>query len=168
MFFGMSGVELFIILIFAFMIFGPDKLPALAKTAGKALAKFRSAQDEMNKVIKNEVFDPTAENPFKNPLDAADKAAKKAKEEKAKAEEKMESFAERKARYDRERAAKKAAEAQAAKPKVSAADLYGTNPTAKKKPAEEVAPKEEPAAKPALVTNDVVNAPIDASDEKGE
>ena len=35
---------------------GPDKLPAMAKTLGKAIGKFRNAQEEMNKVIKNEVY----------------------------------------------------------------------------------------------------------------
>ena len=43
-----------IILLFGFLIFGPDKLPAIAKTVGKAISKFRSAQDEMNKVVKTE------------------------------------------------------------------------------------------------------------------
>ena len=52
--FGIGGFELFLILLFGFLIFGPDKLPAMAKTLGKAIAKFRSAQDEMNKVIKEE------------------------------------------------------------------------------------------------------------------
>ncbi len=61
--FGIGGFELFLILLFGFLIFGPDKLPAMAKTLGKAIAKFRSAQDEMNKVIKEEkIFDPDAED----------------------------------------------------------------------------------------------------------
>ena len=39
--FGIGGFELFLILLFGFLIFGPDKLPAMAKTIGKAIAKFR-------------------------------------------------------------------------------------------------------------------------------
>ena len=31
--FGIGGFELFLILLFGFLVFGPDKLPALAKTA---------------------------------------------------------------------------------------------------------------------------------------
>ena len=157
--FGIGGFELFLILLFGFLIFGPDKLPAMAKTLGKAIAKFRNAQEEMSGVLKGEmVFDKDAEDPFKNPLDALDEAAAKAKKgaegakkaasavsKKAsattkkststaaagaaaaaaakaeqdgegtadKAEEapaKPESFAERKTRYDRERAERKAAE----------------------------------------------------------
>ena len=103
--FGIGANELILILLFGFLIFGPDKLPAMAKTIGKAIAKFRNAQNEMNQVVKNEIFDPTAEDPFKNPLDAAAKLEKAAKKE-----DKQESFTERKARYDKQRAAKKRAE----------------------------------------------------------
>lgn len=112
--FGIGGFELFLILLFGFLIFGPDKLPAMAKTLGKAIAKFRSAQDEMNKVIKEEkIFDPDAEDPFKNPLDALEKmgnaaesGAKNVKKAatstvSAAKDAKQESFSERKARYDR-------------------------------------------------------------------
>ncbi|MEG0376583.1 MAG: twin-arginine translocase TatA/TatE family subunit, partial [Raoultibacter sp.] len=94
--FGIGGFELFLILLFGFLIFGPDKLPAMAKTVGKALNKFKSAQEEMNKVIKTEVYDPTSDEPFKNPLEALSKIS-----ESGKAEEKTESFSERKARYDK-------------------------------------------------------------------
>ncbi len=152
MMFGIGGFELFLILLFGFLIFGPEKLPEIAKTVGKAIAKFRSAQDEMNSVLKGEVFDPNSDEPFKNPLDMIDNAANKAQKASATAKktaaqvsEKAESFSERKARYDRERAAKRAAEAEAAKaagsesaveaaapavatekPRPSAAELHGT------------------------------------------
>ena len=32
--FGIGGFELFLILLFGVLIFGPDKLPAMAKTLG--------------------------------------------------------------------------------------------------------------------------------------
>ena len=98
--FGIGGNELILILIFGFIIFGPDKLPAMAKTIGQAIAKFRRAQNEMSNVLKNEVFDPTAEDPFKNPLDDMARLEKGAKE-------KQESFSENKARYDRQREAQR-------------------------------------------------------------
>ena len=60
--FGIGGFELFLILLFGFLIFGPDKLPAMARTLGKFIAKFRTAQEEMSGVLKNEVFDPNAED----------------------------------------------------------------------------------------------------------
>ncbi len=147
--FGIGGFELFLILLFGFLIFGPDKLPAIAKTVGQGIAKFRSAQEEMNKVLKNEVYDPNSDTPFQNPLDVVDKAvtsakdgvkkvsgssastsktaagaskpqAKTAEKSPTKAEEKrQETFSERKARYDAERAAKKAAEAAEAEAKAA-------------------------------------------------
>lgn len=102
--FGIGGFELFLILLFGFLIFGPDKLPQLAKTIGMAVQKFRSAQDEMNKVVKTEIYDPSSDKPVKNPLDAIDKDNKQKVEKK-------ESFAARKAKYDKEREDKKKREA---------------------------------------------------------
>lgn len=180
--FGIGGTELFLILLFGFLLFGPDKLPTMAKTAGKAIAKFRNAQEEVTKVVQNEIIDPTSDEPFKNPLDAVEKLGKKSEN---KTIAKQESFSERKARYDRERAARKAAEQEkgAAKPetstakpapKASAAKSAATTKTAgapADKPAATVAksaPKpaaaasaERPAKKPADATSV-------ASEKKGE
>lgn len=157
--FGIGGFELFLILLFGFLLFGPDKLPAMAKTLGKAIGKFRNAQEEMNKVIKNEVYDPDSDEPFKNPLDVMEKAAdagKKAANGASKAVSsaskamsshsssttapkprpagQQESFSERKARYDRERAAKQAAEAERAEAAkqaaLASADARSTEPAA--------------------------------------
>ena len=105
--FGIGGFELFLIILFGFLIFGPDKLPEIAKTVGMAINKFKKAKEEMDGVIREEVFDPSADEPFKNPSKALDRAhsAAKAKIKRAEGEE---TFAERKARYDRERAERKA------------------------------------------------------------
>lgn len=70
--FGIGGFELLIILIFGFILVG-DRLPDVAKTLGRALRTFRNAQQDMSKVIKEDVFDPDAEDPFKDPLAALDK-----------------------------------------------------------------------------------------------
>lgn len=70
--FGISGFELLIILIFGFILVG-DRLPDVAKTLGRAIRTFQSAQRDMSKVIKEDVFDPNAEEPFKDPLAALDK-----------------------------------------------------------------------------------------------
>ena len=126
--FVIGGTELFLILLFGFLLFGPDKLPSIAKTAGKAIAKFRNAQEEVTKVVQNEIYDPKSDEPFKNPLDAVEKLGKKSEN---KTVAKQESFSERKARYDRERAARRAAEqekaASTAKPASSAASNTTTN-----------------------------------------
>lgn len=153
---GIGGFELFIILIFGFILVG-DRLPDVAKTLGRALRTFQNAQRDMSKVIKEDVFDPDAEDPFKDPLAALDKmggiakktssslagdlnemaaAARKKKVAPAdaaapsdKADESVaeaevaaaeaapeaaptETFAERRARYERERAARLAAQAE--------------------------------------------------------
>lgn len=133
--FGIGGFELFLILIFGFLIFGPDKLPQIANTVGKAIAKFRSAQEDMKGQLNMESFmDKDAEDPFKNPLEVIENAADKTKASAAAAQEKVaaatdkvvehtESFAERKARYDAERRARKEAEAaRAAEAEAAAAN----------------------------------------------
>lgn len=159
--FGIGGFELFIILVFGFLIFGPDKLPDIAKTVGKGIARFREAQQEVNEAIGDEKlidFD-NPDQPIKDPMETLDRIAQRHEEKKAakeaessndageakesatEAEPKQESFTERKARYERERAARKAAEAEAAKKDAEA--------PAEGKPAEEVvaeAPAEAPAA----------------------
>lgn len=126
-FLGIGGNELIIILIFAFLIFGPDKLPDIARTVGRAIAKFRDAQAEVNEVIKREVVDPVADAAAEDKMQkVADKAASLNKPD----QPKTETFAERKARYDRiraerkakEEAAKAAAEAKGATAADSAAD----------------------------------------------
>ena len=98
--FGIGGFELFIILLFGFLIFGPDKLPEIARTVGAAIGKFRKAQEEMNQVIKGEVLDPNAKSPSEN------RSSGRAREEQsAPAAPMKETFAQRKARYERERQA---------------------------------------------------------------
>ena len=192
--FGIGGFELFLILLFGFLIFGPDKLPAMAKTLGKAIAKFRSAQDEMNKVIKEEkIFDPDAEDPFKNPLDALEKmgnaaesGAKNVKKAatstvNAAKDAKQESFSERKARYDRERAARKEAEKAEAE-KQAAADAVAATAARAEASKANAKPVAEAADEPAKPTADELYgnvasnkeaqtqnaAEASASEEKGE
>lgn len=86
--FGIGGFELFIILIFGFLIFGPDKLPEIAQMVGKGIARFREAQQEMNETIGGEtLFDPNnPDEPFKNPVEALDRIAQR-QEEKRQAKE---------------------------------------------------------------------------------
>lgn len=93
--FGIGGFELFIILLFGFLIFGPDKLPEIAKTVGTAISKFKKAQDEMSAVLKSEVMEAGAES---------DKKPKSKTSGSSEDDSAVESFAERKARYDKERA----------------------------------------------------------------
>lgn len=54
--FGISGFELFIIVGFALIIFGPDKLPQMARTAGRFINQFKRFQEDMENVIKAEMY----------------------------------------------------------------------------------------------------------------
>lgn len=58
MLFGIGGFEFVIIIVFALFIFGPDKLPELAKTFGKALRKFNTAKNEFETVVKTDILKP--------------------------------------------------------------------------------------------------------------
>ncbi len=155
--FGIGGFELFLILLFGFLIFGPDKLPQLAKTIGMAVQKFRSAQDEMNKVVKTEIYDPMSDKPVKNPLDAIDKDNKQKVEKK-------ESFAARKAKYDKEREDKKKREAanEAAKEvrAAAAAEKKAADEAASAAGAAGTAAAVSAAAKPAVKTPSQVHEEV--------
>lgn len=54
--FGISGTELFMIVAFALLIFGPDKLPEFARTIGKFMNEFKRAQESMESLIRAEMY----------------------------------------------------------------------------------------------------------------
>lgn len=191
--FGIGGFELFIILLFGFLIFGPEKLPEIAKTVGRGIARFRQAQDEMNSVIKStDIYDPNSDEPFKDPMEALDKLAKHQEEKKkaqskaesakpasaknaddapasgddAKESPRQESFTERKARYERERAARKAAEQKAAEEAAAAEEAGAAEKAAVAEEVETGAQVEAaPSAQPSTPEPQAASA---ASDEGGE
>ncbi len=49
--FGIGFTELLFVLIVALIVLGPDKLPAMAKTLGKAFVEFRRAGEEIKRSI---------------------------------------------------------------------------------------------------------------------
>jgi Tat protein translocase TatB subunit len=49
--FGISGQELFLILLVALIVLGPKKLPEMAKTIGKFLGEFQRATDDFKREI---------------------------------------------------------------------------------------------------------------------
>lgn len=97
---GIGGTELVIILVFGFLIFGPDKLPSMGRTIGRALRQFRQAQEQMNKMVQTEIYDP---------LNAAAKEPEKKQGPKKKttagSTAKPETFVEKKARLAAEASA---------------------------------------------------------------
>lgn len=110
--FGIGGTEFALILLFAFLIFGPDKLPGMGRTIGRALRQFRQAQDGLTQVVRTEIVEPASARG--SSILGADAADTDADAEPADESDRRpaETFAERKARLEAER--KAAAEAAAA------------------------------------------------------
>ncbi len=127
--FGIGGTELVIILIFGFLLFGPDRLPSMGRTIGRALRQFRQAQDQMNKMVKTEIYDPlnaAAKEPAK-------KQGPKKKVTGSASAAKPETFAEKKARLAAE--AEAAAQRKAAGAAPVAEDAAASAPAVPAKPA---------------------------------
>ncbi len=61
--FGVSGTELFIVVVFALLIFGPDKLPQFGRTAGRMFRDFKRAQDQMEAMIRGDMFEEKSSKP---------------------------------------------------------------------------------------------------------
>jgi len=60
--FGIGGNELLIIAVFVIIIFGPDKIPEIARTVGKTVRMFKKVQEDVQHVINTEIIpaDPFA------------------------------------------------------------------------------------------------------------
>ncbi len=59
---GIGPMEIFVVLIIALVIFGPQKLPEMGRSLGKAIREFKSVgseiQDEITKVTDEIDIDP--------------------------------------------------------------------------------------------------------------
>lgn len=68
---GIGSTELVLILFFGFLIFGPEKLPEMGRTVGRAIRQFRAASDEVNTKFREEVYDPFQEaiDPYKEEIE---------------------------------------------------------------------------------------------------
>lgn len=140
--FGIGEGELAIIVVFGFLLFGPDKLPQMGRTIGRAIRQFRETQEKMTAVVQSEIIDPVSEAasaPVKPKKAAATDDDSDADEDAAEtaAPAKKETFAERRARL----AAEKAASEGAAEGEGAAEEAEGAEPAA-------AAVEPEPAAEP--------------------
>lgn len=150
--FGIGEGELAIIVVFGFLLFGPDKLPQMGRTIGRAIRQFRETQEKMTAVVQSEIIDPVSEaasvpvKPKKAAATDDDSDADEDAAEKA-APAKKETFAERRARLAAEKAASEGAaegegvaeEAEGAEPAVAADAVVEPEPAAEPEPEPEPA-----------------------------
>ena len=111
---GIGSTELAIILLFAFLLFGPDKLPQAGRTIGRALRQFRETQEKLTNVVQTEVVDPmaaAAKAPVKKGSDAPADDGGDLDVTASDAPRRKETFAERRARLAAEKAEAEAAAA---------------------------------------------------------
>ena len=153
--FGIGEGELAIIVVFGFLLFGPDKLPQMGRTIGRAIRQFRETQEKMTAVVQSEIIDPVSEaasapvKPKKAAVDDDSDADKDAAETAAPA--KKETFAERRARLAAEKAASEAAaegEGAAEEAEGAAEEAEGAEPAAAAEPVVEPEPAAEPEPEP--------------------
>ncbi len=171
---GIGQTELIIIVVFMFLLFGPDKLPQMGRTIGRALRQFRETQEKMTAVVQTEIVDPMTQAASTAPKPVVEDDEDADLEEGAERPTrpaKKETFAERRARLAAEKAAAEAAEAgEAAAEGAETADAaegvaaaaVTAAATAEAEPAAE--PKEAPASAPKHFAKP---AAAPAADEKG-
>lgn len=151
--FGIGEGELAIIVVFGFLLFGPDKLPQMGRTIGRAIRQFRETQEKMTAVVQSEIIDPVSEAasaPVKPKKAAATDDDSDADEDAAEtaAPAKKETFAERRARLAAEKAASEAAaegEGAAEEPATEGADAGSADAAAESASTAEPEPEPEPA-----------------------
>ena len=148
--FGIGEGELAIIVVFGFLLFGPDKLPQMGRTIGRAIRQFRETQEKMTAVVQSEIIDPVSEaasapvKPKKAAVDDDSDADEDAVETAAPA--KKETFAERRARLAAEKAASEGAtEGEGAADEAEPAKAEPAAATVDPEPAAEPEPEPEPA-----------------------
>lgn len=151
--FGIGEGELAIIVVFGFLLFGPDKLPQMGRTIGRAIRQFRETQEKMTAVVQSEIIDPVSEAasaPVKPKKAAATDDDSDADEDAAEtaAPAKKETFAERRARLAAEKAASESAaegEGAAEEAEVEGPDAGSADAAVEPEPAAEPEPEPEPA-----------------------
>ena len=155
--FGIGEGELVLIVLFAFMIFGPDKLPGMGRTLGRALRQFKNAQEGFTEVVQTNIVDPAAEALSDSPKKPNRNRAAELEEdadldvpegEEAPRAKRAETFAERKKRLAEEKLAREAAEAEAEKNAAADSSDADVAEDAPAQPASEGANDSQPKPKP--------------------
>ncbi len=61
--FGLGFTEILVILVVALLVFGPDRLPELARNLGKGLAEFRRASSDLRRSVLEAAEEPRPQPP---------------------------------------------------------------------------------------------------------
>ncbi len=178
--FGIGETEFVIILLMAFLLFGPDKLPGMGRTIGRALKQFRTAQEGFTQVVQSEIVDPindiaNADAAKATGVDSdADIDADLDADRPAAGEAPKETFAQRKARMEAEAAAKAddvpaPSAPEAAKAAASSAPAESAKPEpAGPAPAEPAPAKPEAPAAPTAASLYGLDDPAPSTTGEGE
>lgn len=74
---NLGPAELLVIILFAFIIIGPEKLPQVGKSIGKAMRKLRDTQGKIDDTLREEGLDPQSiQEATRNPFLALEKVEK--------------------------------------------------------------------------------------------
>jgi TatA/E family protein of Tat protein translocase len=72
--FSFGGQEFFIIVLVALLLFGPDKIPQLARTVGRFMREFNKYKSIMQQTLSTEIY--KAEGPTKDAITVEERIAK--------------------------------------------------------------------------------------------
>ncbi len=79
--FGLGFTEIVVILVVALLVFGPTKLPELARSLGKGLAEFRRASADIRSAVMDAANEtPAPPPPVQGPADQVAAAATEAEQ----------------------------------------------------------------------------------------
>lgn len=157
--FGIGETELVIIVVFAFLLFGPDKLPGMGRTLGRVLRQFREASDGFSEVVQTNIMDPASEELEKSPKQRKREEAERLAEESGEAAPadsaeqsdsapKRETFAERRARLMAERKAAEETRVAAEQTDAASEPEVAGDPVQAAEPASTPEPEPEPEPEP--------------------
>jgi sec-independent protein translocase protein TatB len=76
--FGIGSTELLVILVVALIVLGPEKLPQIAKTVGRAMGEFRKVSTDFQRTLNTEIAFSEQNDRLKKAeeLEKAEEAAK--------------------------------------------------------------------------------------------
>ena len=137
--FNITGGEIVIILIVALVILGPDRIPEVARSAGRMINKVKSFTEGMQSSVSGVMDDPSMQ-PLKDLTELAARPRQKL------AEYALEAEAEERARQEAAKAAEAPEPVESVEPAEAADPVESVEPAEAAEPVESVEPAEDAAA----------------------